>query len=127
IFINRYNLYTAAPVTGSLRPGASSGDVIAEVDRTARELLPRSMKADWTELMFLQILEGNTTPPEVVFALSVLFVFLALSALYESWTLPLAVILVVPLCVLCAVTGVLAAQASVDIFVQIGLGVLVWL
>jgi multidrug efflux pump len=127
IFINRYNLYTAAPVTGSLRPGASTGDVIAGVDRVAREVLPRSMKADWTELMFLQILEGNTAPPEVVFGLSVLFVFLALAALYESWSLPLAVILVVPLCVLCSVTGVLATHTSVNIFVQVGLIVLVGL
>jgi multidrug efflux pump len=127
IFINRYNLYTAAPITGSLRPGASTGEVIAEVDRTARETLPRSMRADWTELMFLQILEGNTTPPEVVFALSVLFVFLALAALYESWTLPLAVILVVPLCILCSVAGVLTTRTSVNIFVQVGLVVLVGL
>jgi multidrug efflux pump len=127
IFVNRYNLYTAAPVTGSLRPGVSSGDVIGAVDRTANEVLPRSMKTDWTELMFLQILEGNKTPPQVVFGLSVLFVFLALAALYESWTLPLAVILVVPLCVLCSVTGVLATHTSVNIFVQVGLVVLVGL
>jgi multidrug efflux pump len=127
IFINRYNLYTAAPVTGSLAPGLSSGEVIAAVDRTARDVLPRSMKADWTELMFLQILEGKQTPPQVVFALSVLVVFLALAALYESWTLPLAVILVVPLCVLCSVGGVLATHTSVNIFVQVGLVVLVGL
>jgi multidrug efflux pump len=127
VFINRYNLYPAAPVTGSLRPGVSTGDVIAEVDRTAAEILPRSMRGDWTELMFLQILEGNKTPPQVVFALSVLFVFLALAALYESWTLPLAVILVVPLCVLCSVGGVLATGTSVNIFVQVGLIVLVGL
>jgi multidrug efflux pump len=127
VFINRYNLYTAAPITGSLRPGVSTGDVIAEVDRTARESLPRSMRADWTELMFLQILEGNTTPPQVVFALSVFVVFLALAALYESWTLPLAVILVVPLCVLCSVAGVLTTHTSVNIFVQVGLVVLVGL
>jgi multidrug efflux pump len=127
IFINRYNLYTAAPVTGSLRPGVSTGDVITEVDQAARDTLPRSMRADWTELMYLQITEGNTTPPQVVFALSVLFVFLALAALYESWTLPLAVILVVPMCVLCSVAGVLAGNSSVNIFVQIGLVVLVGL
>jgi multidrug efflux pump len=127
IFINRYNLYTAAPVTGSLRPGASTGDVIAEVDRTAHDVLPRSMRADWTELMFLQIVEGRNTPPEVIFALSVLFVFMVLAALYESWTLPLAVILVVPTCVLCSVAGVLIAGTSVNIFVQVGLVVLVGL
>jgi multidrug efflux pump len=127
IFINRYNLYTAAPVTGALRPGASTGNVIAEADQIAGEVLPRSMRGDWTELMYLQILEGNITPPQVVFGLSVLFVFLALAALYESWTLPLAVILVVPMCVLCAVAGVLAANTTVNIFVQIGLVVLVGL
>src|SRR5262249_47888497 len=109
IFINRYNLYTAAAVTGSLKPGVSPGEVIAEVDEKARESLPRSMRADWTELMFLQILEGNKTPPWVMFSLAVLFVFLALAALYESWTLPLAVILVVPLCVLCSVGGAMYA------------------
>jgi multidrug efflux pump len=127
IFINRYNLYTAAPVTGSLRPGASSGTVIAEVDRRAHDALPRSMRADWTELMFLQILEGNNTPPQLVFALSVLFVFLALAALYESWTLPLAVILVVPMCVLCSLVGGLITNTSLNIFVQVGLVVLVGL
>jgi multidrug efflux pump len=117
----------AAPISGGLMPGVSSGDVIAEVNAIADQTLPRSMKADWTELMFLQILEGNTTPPAVVFALVVLFVFLALAALYESWTLPLAVILVVPLCVLCAVVGVLLTGGTVNIFVQIGLVVLVGL
>ena len=86
-----------------------------------------SMRADWTELMFLQILEGNKTPPHVMFSLAVLFVFLALAALYESWTLPLAVILVVPLCVLCSVGGALYAGMSLNIFVQIGLVVLVGL
>src|SRR5262249_44699443 len=87
----------------------------------------RSMKADWTELMYLQIIEGNSTPPQLVFALAVMFVFLALSALYESWTLPLAVILVVPLCVLCSISGVLFTHTSGNIFVQAGLVVLVGL
>ncbi len=124
-FVQRYNLYTAAPITGGLLPGTSSGDAIAEMDALANETLPRSMGTEWTQLIFLQILEGNTTA--VVFALSVLAVFLALSALYESWALPLAVILVVPLCLLCSVAGVLFAHLSVDIFVQIGLVVLVGL
>jgi multidrug efflux pump len=81
------------------------------------------MKADWTELMFLQIRAGNSGM--YVFALSVICVFLALAALYESWSLPLAVILVVPLCLLCSVVGVLATRRDVNIFVQIGLVVLV--
>jgi multidrug efflux pump len=125
IFVLRYNLSTAAPITGSLLPGVSSGTVIQGVDQLASQTLPRSMKIEWTELMYLQIIEGNTTL--IVFGLAVLAVFLALSALYESWTLPLAVILVVPLCILCSVAGVLYFGTSVNIFVQIGLVVLVGL
>ncbi len=125
IFVQRYNLYTAAPITGGLSTGTSSGQAVTEVAALADQTLPRSMGTEWTELIFLQILEGNTTV--VVFALAVLAVFLALSALYESWALPLAVILVVPLCLLCSVAGVLFAHLSVDIFVQIGLVVLVGL
>jgi multidrug efflux pump subunit AcrB len=131
IFVRRYNLYTTAPVAGALQPGVSSGDVIKAVNEISADTLPRSMKSEWTELMFMQIREGNTTV--IVFALAVVCVFLALAALYESWALPLAVILVVPLCVLCSVLGVLfrrdflGQDASVDIFVQIGLVVLVGL
>ncbi len=125
IFVQRYNLYTAAPITGGLLPGTSSGAAIAEMNALANQTLPRSMGTEWTQLIFLQILEGNTTV--VVFALAVLAVFLALSALYESWTLPLAVILVVPMSLLCSLAGVLFAHLSVDIFVQIGLVVLVGL
>jgi multidrug efflux pump len=125
LFVQRYNLYTAAPITGGLAPGTSSGNTIASIDTFANETLPRSMGSEWTELVFLQILEGNTTA--LVFGMAVLAVFLALSALYESWALPLAVILVVPLCLLCSVAGVLFANLSVDIFVQIGLVVLVGL
>ncbi len=125
VMVQRYNLYTAAPITGMIRPDVSSGPVIAAVDSEAREALPRSMKAEWTELMFMQIRAGNTAM--YVFALSVVFVFLALAALYESWALPLAVILVVPLCLLCSVAGVLFSHKAVDIFVQIGLVVLVGL
>src|SRR5207237_8406909 len=61
LFVKRYNLSTAAPITGSLLPGASTGQVIAEVDKLSVEQLPRSMKTEWTELMFMQIKEGNTT------------------------------------------------------------------
>ncbi len=125
VMVMRYNLYTAAPITGNIRPGVSTGPVIASVDETARQSLPRSMKAEWTELMFMQIRAGNTAM--YVFALAVVFVFLALAALYESWALPLAVILVVPLCLLCSVAGVLFTHKAVDIFVQIGLVVLVGL
>ncbi len=125
IFITRFNLSTAAPITGSLLPGVSSGEVIEATERLAKQSLPLSMRTEWTELMYMQIREGNTAI--LVFALGVMCVFLALAALYESWTLPLAVILVVPLCVLCSVVGVLIAGGSVNIFVQIGLVVLVGL
>jgi multidrug efflux pump len=125
IFVTRYNLSTAAQVTGSLAAGVSTGDVIASVDRLAYDTLPRSMKTEWTELMFIQIRAGNTTG--YIFALAIMCVFLALSSLYESWSLPLAVILVVPLCMLCSIAGVLVVNDSVNIFVQIGLVVLVGL
>ncbi|MDB5312397.1 MAG: bepE 6 [Gemmataceae bacterium] len=125
VSINRYNLYVAAAVTGNVRPGVSSGQAIADVEAAATEVLPRSMAIEWTELMFLQIRAGNTAI--YVFMVAVVFVFLALAALYESWALPLAVILVVPLCLLCSVSGVLLTGLSVDIFVQIGFIVLVGL
>jgi multidrug efflux pump len=125
VFVTRYNLSTAAPITGNVRSDTSSGTAIASIDELSAESLPRSMKTEWTELMFMQIRAGNTAM--YVFGLAVVFVFLALAALYESWSLPLAVILVVPLCLLCSVVGVLAAHRSVDIFVQIGLIVLVGL
>ncbi|HEV3234951.1 MAG TPA: efflux RND transporter permease subunit [Candidatus Dormibacteraeota bacterium] len=125
VYVTRYNLATAATVTGSLAPGASTGTAIQEIDRLSHESLPISMQGEWTEIMFMQIRAGNTAM--YVFALAVVCVFLALAALYESWALPLAVILVVPLCLLCSVAGVLFTHKSVDIFVQIGLVVLVGL
>ena len=125
VSVNRYNLYTAAAISGNVPPSVSSGDAIAAVDRIAAETLPRAMSTEWTELFFLQIRTGSTAI--YVFLLAVVFVFLALAALYESWALPLAVILVVPLCLLCSIGGVLITGKSVDIFVQIGLIVLVGL
>jgi multidrug efflux pump len=125
ISVTRYNLYTAAAVNGNIQLGTSTGEAIAVIDRVAAESLPLSMKADWTELMFLQKRAGNTATS--VFLLSIVCVFLALSALYESWSLPLAVILVVPLCILCSVAAVRWSNRDVNIFVQIGLVVLVGL
>jgi multidrug efflux pump len=125
VYVTRYNLYAAAPITGSLAPGVSSGDAIQEINRLSQDTLPITMHAEWTEIMFMQIRAGDTAV--YVFALAVVCVFLALAALYESWSLPLAVILVVPLSLLCSVGGVLFAHKEVDIFVQIGLVVLVGL
>jgi multidrug efflux pump len=125
ISITRYNLYTAATVSGNVDPGVSTGDAIRTVDELARQNLPLSMKGEWTEIMFLQIRAEQNAPALGIFALAVLAVFLTLSALYESWWLPLAVILVVPLCLLCSVAGVQSTNRDVNIFVQIGLVVLV--
>ena len=122
--IPRYNLYTSAAVSGNIQ-NISTGDAIKDIDRIAAETLPLSMKAEWTEIMFMQIRAGDTA--FYIFLLSIISVFLALSALYESWSLPLAVILVVPLCLLCSVAGVLYTARDVNIFVQIGLVVLVGL
>jgi multidrug efflux pump subunit AcrB len=126
ITVNRYNLYTSAPIQGNVLPGKSDGEAIDAINQVAEDTLPLSMRIEWTELMFLQIRAGNTAI--YIFILSVLSVFLALSALYESWALPLAVILVVPMCMLCSVAGVVdVAGKDVNIFVQIGLVVLVGL
>jgi multidrug efflux pump len=125
ISVTRYNLYVSAAINGNVAPGGSSGDAIKEINRVAEETLPLSMRIEWTELMYMEILAGNTAV--YIFILAVVFVFLALSALYESWALPLAVILVVPLCMLCSVSGILYTNRDVNIFVQIGLVVLVGL
>jgi multidrug efflux pump len=125
VYITRYNLYTAAPITGNPAAGVSTGDVIQEVNRLSGSTLPITMGSEWTEIFFLQIRAGDTAT--YVFALAVVCVFLALAALYESWSLPLAVILVVPMSLLCSVAGVLFTHKDVDIFVQIGLVVLVGL
>jgi multidrug efflux pump len=125
IVVARYNLYNAATINGNIQTGFSTGDAIQTIQALADETLPLTMKAEWTELMFLQLRAGNTAL--YVFLLSIVSVFLALSALYESWSLPLAVILVVPLCLLCSVAGVRSSNRDVNIFVQIGLVVLVGL
>jgi multidrug efflux pump len=125
IVVTRYNLYNAAAINGNIQTGFSSGEAIQTIQTLADQSLPLSMKAEWTELMFLQLRAGNTAI--YVFLLSIVCVFLALSALYESWSLPLAVILVVPLCLLCSVAGVRYSNRDVNIFVQIGLVVLVGL
>ena len=123
--ITRYNGLTSAAINGAARPGVSSGDMIAAVDQLAAQTLPPGMSSAWTELTLLQIRAGNTAM--IVFALSVLLVYLLLAAQYESLQLPLAVILVVPMCLLCAVVGVQLARMDLNIFVQIGLVVLVGL
>ena len=108
-----------------MAPETSSGQAITLVQDIAHKVLPPSMAYDWTELTYMQLQAGNTAV--FVFALAVVFVFLVLAAQYESWKLPMAVILVVPMCLLCSVLGVDWARLDVNIFTQIGLVVLVGL
>jgi hydrophobe/amphiphile efflux-1 (HAE1) family protein len=121
----RYNGATAAAINGGSLPGVSSGTVIKTVEDVAARELPQGMNLQWTELTLLQIRAGNTAI--IVFAVAVVLVFLVLAAQYESLTLPLAVILVVPMCLLCSVIGVAMAGMDINIFVQIGFVVLVGL
>jgi hydrophobe/amphiphile efflux-1 (HAE1) family protein len=125
VMILRYNMYAAAAVSAGTAPGTSSGQAVARLEAVARKDLPRSMASEWTELAYMQNQAGSTAI--YVFALAVVFVFLVLAAQYESWKLPLAVILVVPLCLLCAAAGVDAAGDEVTVFTQIGFVVLVGL
>ena len=123
--VMRYNMYSAAAITGNTQPGTSTGQAIDLMQQIAAQRLPQSMAYDWTELTYLQLQAGSTAM--AVFALAVVFVFLVLAAQYESWALPLAVILVVPMCLLCSVAGVDLAGMDVNIFTQIGFVVLVGL
>ena len=123
--IQRYNMYTSVPLQGSAAPGTSAGQALATMEQLAAETLPPGMSFEWTELALQERLAGNTAV--FIFALSVVFVFLALAAQYESWSLPLAIILIVPLSVLSALLGVMTRGGDNNILVQIGLVVLVGL
>jgi multidrug efflux pump len=125
VMVMRYNMYSAAAITGDASPGTSSGQAVALMQDIARKEMPRSMAFEWTDLAYLQLQAGNTAM--FFFALAVVFVFLVLAAQYESWKLPLAVILVVPMCLFCSVVGVQIASMEVTIFTQIGFVVLVGL
>jgi multidrug efflux pump len=125
LMVTRYNMYPAAAITANASPGFSSGEGIAALEQLAARELPPTMAAEWTELAFLERTSGSTGM--LLFAGSVAFVFLVLAALYESWTLPLAVILVVPMCVLCSLAGVAMAEMDINIFTQVGFVVLIGL
>jgi multidrug efflux pump subunit AcrB len=125
VLLMRYNMYSAAAVYGDPAPGTSSGQAIDLVQEVCKKELPGAMAYEWTELTYMQLEAGSTAM--FVFALSVVFVFLVLAAQYESWSLPLAVILVVPMCLLCSVVGLNLKGADVNIFPQIGFVVLVGL
>jgi multidrug efflux pump len=121
----RYNGYTAADINGGPAPGYSSDQAKEAAERVAAETLPRGIKFEWTDLTYQQILAGNAGI--WVFPISVLLVFLVLAAMYESLTLPLAVILIVPMSILAALGGVWLTRGDNNIFTQIGLMVLVGL
>jgi multidrug efflux pump subunit AcrB len=125
VMVMRYNLYSAAAITGDAAPGTSSGQAVELMQEVARQELPPSMAFDWTELAFMQLKAGNTAI--ILFGLAAVFVFLVLAAQYESWILPLAVILVVPMCLFCSIVGLQLARMEVTIFTQIGFVVLVGL
>ncbi|MCC7410029.1 MAG: multidrug efflux RND transporter permease subunit [Gammaproteobacteria bacterium] len=121
----RYNLFPAAEVNGSPAAGVSTGDALAAVAALAREALPPGFGFEWTELSYQQIQAGDTSL--FVFPLCVLFVFLALAAQYESWSLPLSVILIVPMCLLSAITGLRLAGLENNVLTQVGFIVLIGL
>ena len=123
--VGHYNVYPAALIQGATAPGVSSGQAIEKMERLRRENLPNQFAFEWTQLTDQQVAAGNTAV--FFFPLCVLFVFLALAAQYESWSLPLAVILIVPMSLLSAMTGVLIRGQDNNIFTQIGFIVLVGL
>lgn len=121
----RYNLFPTIEVDGDSLPGFSSGQSIATMERLADEILPPGIGFDWTDLAFQEVNEGDTAL--FIFPLAVLFVFLALAALYESWSLPLAIILIVPMCLFSAIGGVMLRGMDNNVLTQIGFIVLVGL
>jgi multidrug efflux pump len=126
LLVGRYNMHPAAAVIGSAAPGYSSGQAVQIVEDLVKRDLPKeTMAIEWTEITYIQITSGNTAV--ILFVLAVVLVFLVLAAQYESWTLPLAVILVVPMCILGTLVGVELSKSDVNIFTQIGFVVLVGL
>jgi multidrug efflux pump len=123
--VQRYNAYVSADINGVAAPGVSSGQAQAIMTRLAAETLPKGVSFEWTDLTYQEILTGNTMV--YVFPLCVLLVFLVLAAHYESWTLPAAVILIVPMSMLCALLGVWWTKGDNNIFTQVALFVLVGL
>ena len=121
----RYNGFLSADITGGPAPGFSSGQAQAAAERIAAETLPKGISFEWTELTYQEILAGNSAI--LIFPLSVLLVFLVLAALYESLTLPLSIIMIVPMGLLAALAGVWISGGDNNVFTQIGLVVLVGL
>jgi hydrophobe/amphiphile efflux-1 (HAE1) family protein len=123
--VTHYNTYPAADINGSPGPGVSSGEAAQVVERLAAATLPNGIGYEWTELTYQQKLAGNTAI--FVFPLCVLLIFLVLAAQYESWSLPLVIVLIVPMCLVSAIVGVWLTRGDNNVFTQIGLLVLVGL
>jgi len=124
--VMRYNGYPAADLIGDSDPKVlSSGQVVAKLTEIANKVLPRGIVLEWTDLSYQQVTQSHAAA--VVFPLAVMLAFLVLSALYESWTLPLAVILIVPVCMCAALLGVRLTDGDNNVFVQVGLVVLMGL
>ncbi len=121
----RYNLYPAADVLGTAAAGVSSGTAITRMNELSKEVLPSGFAIEWTELSHQQEQQG--IPTIAIFAASAFFVFLVLAAQYESWKLPLAIVLIVPMCLLASATGLAFRGMPIDILAQIGFVVLVGL
>ncbi|MBE9606988.1 multidrug efflux RND transporter permease subunit [Acetobacteraceae bacterium H6797] len=123
--VPRYNLYPAAEVQGAAKPGVSTGQAIAAMQQVLAKELPPGYSYEWTEIALQETTQGNTAP--IAFGLAVVFVFLLLAALYESWLLPLAVVLIAPMSILAALSGVVWRALDNNVLVQIGLVVLIGL
>ena len=123
--VPRFDLFPAAEVMGVAAPGVATGTALHRMEELAHQVLPPGIGFEWTELAFQQQQHG--TPTLLVFGAAALLVFLVLAAQYESWKLPLAVVLIVPMCLLASVTGLLARGMSIDVLAQIGFVVLVGL
>lgn len=123
--VNHYNLYPSAEITGNTLPGFSSGQAIEIMNQVTEQELPRSMSMEWTDLTYQQLKADKDLFTKLAQPLSVIMVFLVLAFQYESWSMPLAVILIVPLCLLSAIAGVASRGMDNNIFTQIGLVVLI--
>ena len=123
--VPRYNLYPAAEVQGVAAPGVATGTALHRMETLAGQVLPPGIGYEWTEIAFQQ--EQKGTPTMLVFGAAALFVFLVLAANYESWTLPLSIVLIVPMCLLASLTGMMFRGLPIDILAQIGFVVLVGL
>ena len=124
-FTNRFNVYRAAQITGAAAPGYSSGQAMAALEEVARQTLPREIGYDWSDLSYQERQASGTTG--MIFGLSLVFVFLILAALYESWSLPFSVLLTVPVAVFGAFLGLLLRKFDLDVYAQIGIIMLIGL